>query len=187
MNEPLLVCLNFSPQIATLASARMKALTVLLLALTLLSCDGGLTPPPDVEPGFGGKIVFEPGTWPPTDSLINLWLVASQIYPLDSVKIFSGIFSNPPAIFLYPDFSTSLPLYVDSVTYAFYLPPATYRYIAILQQFGSEINIRSFRVVGVYGLNGSSADPQSVTLHEFQFIPNINLKVDFHKLPPQPF
>lgn len=165
----------------------MKYLVAIFLALIFLSCEGGLEPPPLVEPGFGGTITFVRDSWPPRDSLVNLWIVASQIYPLDSVKIFAGIFSDPPTIFVYPSFGESLPLFVVSASYDFFLPPAVYRYVAVLQQTHSDINIRNFRVVGVYASPSNPAEPGQVTVRDFAFVPNINIHVDFHKLPPQPF
>ncbi|MGA3246203.1 MAG: hypothetical protein ABSE41_16420, partial [Bacteroidota bacterium] len=67
----------------------MKKLLLAAIVMSLLSCDHGLEPPPSVQPGFGGTIYFEKGTWPASDSLVNLWLFASQLYPLDSAKIFT--------------------------------------------------------------------------------------------------
>ena len=51
----------------------MKKLLTLALAIVLLSCDHGLAPLPPVEPGFGGTVTFEKGSWPSADSLVNLW------------------------------------------------------------------------------------------------------------------
>lgn len=165
----------------------MRIVAALACCFVLLSCGPGLTPPPDVEPGFSGTIHFEPSTWPPQDSLYSLWIVASQIYPLDSVKIFAGLFSTPPSIFVHPGFTASLPFFVDSVSYSFPLPPGTYRYVGVLQQFREEISIRSLRVVGLYGTETVPPQPVEVRVNDFEFVEGINMRVNFHKLPPQPF
>lgn len=165
----------------------MRTVGLLLVAVLLLSCEPGLSPPPDIEPGCGGTIVFEKGTWPRADSLFNLWVFASQTYPLDSTKVFEGMFSNPPTIYLYPSIDQNLPFFVDSVSYAFPLPPASYRYIGVLQRFADQISVRSLRVVGVYGTKSDPPLPIPVVVTEFQFIRGININVNFHKLPPQPF
>lgn len=168
-------------------SQRMKYFAVIAIIVLFYSCDHGLAPPPAVEPGFGGTVYFAKGTWPPQDSLVNVWIFASQIYPLDSVKIFAGLLSNPPTIFVYPALDGNLPFFVDSVSYSFKLPPATYRYIGVLQRFQNEINVRSIRVVGLYSTNENPPLPIPVTVGDFQFVSGVSINVNFHKLPPQPF
>jgi len=165
----------------------MRRVALVAMACVALACEPGLTPPPDVEPGFGGVVRFERGTWPPRDSLVNLWIFASQIYPLDSAKIFAGLFSNPPSIYIYPSFTDNISLYVDSVTYAFKVPPATYRYVGVLQRFKDEITPRALRVVGVYVDRPNSMQPGEVHVRPYEFLRNIDINVNFHKLPLQPF
>ena len=178
--------LHFTPP-SGIFLPRMRILLALGCTVLVLSCEPGLSPPPDVEPGFGGTVYFERATWPPADSLYNLWIFASQVYPLDSVKIFAGLFSTPPTIFLYPGFTASLPFFVDSLSYAFNLPAATYQYVGVLQQFRDEISVRSLRVVGVHGAGTNPSQPLEVRVDDFQFLQGVNIRVNFHKLPPQPF
>lgn len=165
----------------------IKLLLVLPTAFLIASCEPGLTPPPEVRPGFGGTIYFQNGTWPPADSLLNLWLFASEIYPLDSASVFTGLFSNPPLILLYPATDQNLPFFVDSVSYAFSLPPGTYKYVGVLQRYANEFSVRSLRVVGIYGTTSDPPLPIPVIVSESQFISGIDMKVNFHKPPPQPF
>ncbi|HCA79881.1 MAG TPA: hypothetical protein DEP53_09120 [Bacteroidetes bacterium] len=165
----------------------MKKHLALALALLFLSCDHGLAPLPPIEPGFGGTIYFEKETWPPADSLVNLWVFASQIFPLDSEKVFQGLFSNPPAIYLYPAFDKNLPLFGDSVSYAFNLPPATYFYVGVLQRTANDINVRSLKVVGMYGTSDVPPIPIPVNVTDTGFLTGIDLRVNFRKPPPQPF
>ncbi|MBM4161443.1 MAG: hypothetical protein FJ217_10125 [Ignavibacteria bacterium] len=165
----------------------MRIVGVVFLVFLFLSCEPGLTVPPEVEPGFGGIVFFEKGTWPPQDSLFNLWVFASQIYPLDSLKVFEGLFADPPRIYLYPAIDRNLPLFVDSTSYAFALPPANYLYVGVLQRFASEITVRSLRVVGLYGTPDNPPLPIPVVVSGSQFIDGIDIRVNFHKPPPQPF
>jgi hypothetical protein len=165
----------------------MRKFLLLALASILLSCDHGLAPPPPVEPGFGGVVYFEKGTWPPIDSLVNLWVFASQVFPLDSEKVFVGLFSNPPTVYLYPAFDKNLPFFVDSVSYSFPLPPATYQYVGVIQRVMSEINIRGMKVVGMYGTNDVPSIPIPVIVNESDFTGGVNIRVNFHKPPTQPF
>jgi hypothetical protein len=164
-----------------------KSVLFLILAFFLVSCDHGLAPPPSVEPGFGGTIYFEKGTWPSPDSLNSLWLFASQVYPLDSSKVVSGLLSDPPTIYLYPASDRSLPSNVDSVSYTFNLPLATYKYIGVIQRFANDLNVHSLRVVGLYGTSDSPPVPIPVIVSDGTFTPGVTFTVNFRKPPPQPF
>ena len=160
-------------------------LIAVLSAGLLLSCDGGLTLPPDIEPGLSGVITVQ-GPWPIQDSVKTLWVFASQIFPIDSSKVASGILTNK--ILLYPSIAESLPYNFTSRSFNFALPPATYYYIGILQRFGDIlIDPKSYRVVGVYSDAGTPGIPKTVIVREFEVITGVNLTVDFYNLPPQPF
>jgi hypothetical protein len=178
--------LHLSGAITTLRR-RMKKFVLLALAALILSCDHGLAPPPPVEPGFGGTIYFEKGTWPALDSLVNLWVFASQVFPLDSEKIFQALLSDPPKIYLYPGIDKSLPLFVDSISFSFNLPPATYFYVGVLQRVASDIDVRNLKVVGVYGTSDVPPLPIPVVVSEGDFLAGVNIRVNFRKPPPQPF
>jgi len=165
----------------------MKRFLITLSCIFLFSCNGGLEPVIPVEPGFGGTIYFAPGSWPPADSLVSVWLFASQIYPLDSTTVFSGILSSPPQIFLYPAISQSLPFNVDSVEYRIDVPVGTYKYIGILHQFNTVLNIHSFHVVSFLPDSLHPSSPRILEIHDGEYVGNIDLHVDFRSLPPQPF
>jgi hypothetical protein len=167
--------------------AKMKKLILIAVAVSFLSCDHGLEPPSAVQPGFGGTITFEKGTWPASDSLINLWLFASQLYPLDSEKVFTGLLSDPPTIYLYPATDQNLPFFVDSISYAFHLPQGTYKYVGVLQHFETGISASTLRIVGIYGTNDVPPLPIPIIVSEGNFTPGINLNVNFRKPPPSPF
>ncbi len=165
----------------------MRKLPLAAIVALLLSCDHGLEPPPPVVPGFGGIVYFEKGTWPVVDSLFNLWIFASEVYPLDSAKVIQGLLSNPPTIYLYPSASGNLPFLVDSVSYTFALPPATYKYVGVIQRIANDLNVHSLRVVGMYGTNDNPPLPIPVIVSESNFVTGIDMKVNFLKPPPPPF
>jgi len=160
-------------------------LPVFISAAILLSCDGGLTLPPDIEPGLSGLLTVQ-GTWPPQDSVKTLWIFASQIFPIDSSKVASGILSNQ--ILLYPSIIESLPYNFSSRSFNFALPPATYYYIGVLQRFGDNtLDPNSYRVVGVYSDETTPGIPKTVTVRDYEVVSEVNLTVNFYNLPPQPF
>ncbi|MCI0708424.1 MAG: hypothetical protein L0Y80_13175 [Ignavibacteriae bacterium] len=164
----------------------MRIAGFILFTIALVSCDGGLAPI-DIEPGFGGTITFE-GAWPPQDSLVSLWLVASQDYPLDSLTVISGIISNPPRIYVYPSLTENLTQdSVASVQYSFFLPPAEYKYIAVVQRINQEYAASSLRIIGLYGMPTNPSEPRSVTVTASEFFGNIDITANFYQLPPQPF
>jgi hypothetical protein len=169
----------------------MKFFFLILLCVLLLSCDGGLAPLPPVELGFSGTVYFTPGSWPPADSLVSLMIFASKIYPLDSATVYAGLFSSPPAIFLYPSMSESLhPFNVDSIPYSFPLGSGSYKYIGVIQQTSNDLvtrGIRIFKVVGFYKDSINRSQPGAVMVNEFSQVKGINMDVDFRNPPPQPF
>ena len=165
---------------------------LVLCTIAWMSCDGGLSPTPPPKPGLGGTVYFAKGTWPGTptspDSLSNLWIFASQIYPLDSSLVINGLFSNPPTIFLYPSPIDNLPFYLDSVQYFFPLPVGTYKYIGVIQHIAPDFNsIRSLRVVGFAKDPTDLALPLRSQVMDGSVTSGININVDFHTPPPQPF
>ncbi|MBI4428963.1 MAG: hypothetical protein HY562_07575 [Ignavibacteriales bacterium] len=159
----------------------------IVVSVVLVSCDGGLEPIPPPEPGFAGTIRFISKTWPPPDSLINLWVFASQVYPLDSTSVLTGLFSQPQTIFLYPTDRDHVAINVDSASYEFPVPPATYRYIGVVQRFRSDFSVRSFRVVGFYIDPQNPGQPLAITVLEADRITGIDMTVDFQNPPVQPF
>jgi hypothetical protein len=190
-NRYLVQALHLVNPICTILVSIMRLLVLIILCLVLAACDGGLAPPPPAEPGFSGTVYFTPGSWPPADSLVSIMIFASKIYPLDSAAVVAGLFSNPPAIFLYPSISSSLqPFFVDSILYFFPLHSGTYKYIGVVQQISSDIlnrGIRVLRVVGFYKDSTNLSQPDSVIVSDAGRVKEINIHVDFRNPPPQPF
>ena len=162
-------------------------ISVILVTAFFSGCDGGLTPPPEIEPGFSGEIVFRQGTWPRSDSLFSLWLFASKIYPTDSVQVFNGIINTPPSIYLYPSFTENLPFGQDTLRYFFPLPPGNYIYIGVLHRFRNDISVSSLQVVGVYKDPADTSKNGQLAITEQTLFTGIDIHVDFHTLPVQPF
>lgn len=170
----------------------VKSLILPVLVIFSWSCNEGLSPAPPVRPGFSGTVLFATGTWPGNqnspDSLANLWVFASQDYPLDSALVFNGLFSNPPRVYLYPSFIANLPFYVDSCSFTFELPPGVYKYVGVIQHITPDYtSIRTMRVVGFASDSTAPSQPMSVTVIDGQITSGIIIKVDFHNPPPQPF
>jgi hypothetical protein len=169
----------------------LRFLVLIIFCLFLAGCDGGLAPLPPAEPGFSGTVYFAPGSWPPTDSLVSIMIFASKIYPLDSATTVSGLFSDPPMIFVYPSMSESLrPFFTDSISYVFPLRSGIYNYIGVVQQISSDVlhsSIRVFRVVGFYKNPANLSQPGNVTVNDSSQVKDINIQVDFRNPPPQPF
>ncbi|HEY6950787.1 MAG TPA: hypothetical protein VI758_00185 [Bacteroidota bacterium] len=164
---------------------------LVLCALVWIGCDGGLSPTPPAKPGISGTVYFARGSWPGTpsspDSLSNLWIFASQVYPLDSSQVLNYLTVSPLRIFLYPSIASNLPFYVDSVVYNFDLPVATYKYIGVIQHISTDLSIASFRVVGVAKDPADTTKPLQVNVVEGTIHQGININVDFHNPPAQPF
>jgi hypothetical protein len=51
----------------------------------------------------------------------------------------------------------------------------------------NDINIRSLKVVGVYGTSDTPPVPIAVVVTEDTFVTGIDIRVNFRKPPPQPF
>jgi hypothetical protein len=183
--------LHFDNSIRLVLVSLMRFLILINLCLFLGGCDGGLAPPPPAEPGFSGTVYFAPGSWPSTDSLVSIMIFASKIFPLDSATTVSGLFSDPPLIFVYPSMSESLrPFFIDSISYVFPLRSGTYKYIGVVQQISSDVlhnSIRVFRVVGFYKNPANLAQPGNVIVNDSSQVKDINIQVDFRNPPPQPF
>jgi hypothetical protein len=160
----------------------------ILFVFLLMGCNGGLSPTPPPKPGISGTVYFAKGSWPGSpDSLSNLWIFASQVYPLDSSLVFNGLFSSSPTIFLYPSVIQNLPLYVDTVNYFFSVPLGIYKYIGVIQHVSSSFSVRSMRVVGFARNQSDTAQPLQVQISEGAVADDVNIFVDFRNPPPQPF
>ena len=169
-----------------------KLVVTLYLFFLVVGCDGGLSPTPPFRPGFGGTVYFAQGTWPSQGNIKGLWVYASEVYPIRADTVFALYVAGK--FQLYPTVDTSLPYYVDSVDYEFRFEnperlPINFRYVGVLHWIQGEllpIDTTKYDIVGIYHEVDPNV-PKAVIVKEFQFVQGINIYVDFHKLPPQPF
>lgn len=160
-----------------------------ILSTLIISCDHGLAPPPKekIEQGILGTIYYK-GTFP--DSLKEHRLFAAKMYRKfrSMNEIIGLILSASDSIQIYPSITQSLPLTkIDSLNYRFVLPPAVYKYIAVAQTTGAILDSSKWKIVGIYSSDSLRIIPDQVNIEPGKFIENVNIHVDYDKLPPQPF
>lgn len=146
-----------------------------------IGCDHGISPTSEsVEPGFGGTIrVISP--WPPADSIRDLRVVAFRNYPPQNilVEVSSGnaVFSDSTLT----SREKIIPYKIQQSKVT-----GTFQYVVLAQQYGSNV-FTDWRAVGVYSPTNDPTKPGSITVPQNTFLPNIDITVDFTKLPPQTF
>jgi hypothetical protein len=147
-------------------------------------CDHGLEPAEENErTAISGTITYQ--NWPPADSLKDLRLVVFKQYP--PTDILMTVLSGQAVVYP-PIGSSGLPMNVDSYDYTMDIPAGVYEYTAVAQQYGDSIET-DWRAVGQYDTTGTGLDtiPTTLNVIENQILGNINITVDFHNLPYQPF
>ena len=159
-----------------------RLLGLLCLCILDVFCGNGLEPVDSAQQtltGFSGRITCL-STWPPSDSILTLRVVAVRRYPPTNIlEEFSAgrlEFSEPLQLNV-PE--QSFVIQKDTLRGAF-------EYIAIAQQYGSNI-FENWRVVGVYSKTGNPSSPSPLVLEKGRILQDINISIDFYHLPPQPF
>ena len=157
-------------------------MVMVVIYCMMTGCDKGIAPIEDSSAteiyGISGTIYFS--NWPPVDSVIDLRLVAFVNYP--PADIFSEVIQGRAK------YTDRLPYAVDSVNYTLIinpLPPDTIRCIAVGQQYGANIE-QDWRLVGIYYTPGDSVIPGRFYVPADSILSNINIAVDYKKLPHQP-
>ncbi|MDI6779000.1 MAG: hypothetical protein QME25_02215, partial [Bacteroidota bacterium] len=69
----------------------------------------------------------------------------------------------------------------------FVLQPDMYIYIAVAQAQGEITDPANWKIVGIYSSDSLRIIPDQVNIEPGKFIENVNIHVDYDKLPPQPF
>ncbi|MGD0338176.1 MAG: hypothetical protein ABSB78_05255 [Bacteroidota bacterium] len=148
-------------------------------------CDHGLGPSRPVQPGFSGIIRFQ-GTWP--QDTLELRLIASQAWrKFTSFTEIIALVVNTDSVKIYPPPAESgLPMGHDSVHYEFPVPASTYRYVAVVQRFGTN-PFADWRIIGVYDGGSGTNEPKDLVVPTDQVVSGIDILVDFSNPPPQPF
>jgi len=157
---------------------------IYVILVAIYSCDHGLRPTEPIQSeksGISGTIFYS--NWPTADSLYDLRLVVFKSYPPEN--IFEEISAG--RAFVYPAIGEeSLPFYVDSTEYLMELNPGHYEYVAVAQQYGSNL-FTDWLAAGQYDTLSSDDLPTAITVVEGELLEEINIEVDFDSLPPQPF
>ncbi len=162
-----------------------NSITALYFAVLFAGCNRGLAPTQpssSVQMGFGGTVRFV-SAWPPSDSVFDVRVVAFSNYPPSNIltEVSSGQAKVYPALG-----ANKVPLFVDSLSYTFYLDSAaTFRYVAVVIQDGSNY-LQDWKVVGAYGYSHGAGQPDSVVVTPGSFVNGINIDVDFKNTPPNP-
>ena len=167
---------------------------VLLLSslLLLAGCDKGLSPDPT---GFSGVITFI--NWPPADSILELRLAAFKDPPTDTSGLFlewvkgNVVIYPPVGTPAFRKFNESGQL-VDSIRYTSVLQgvttlePVRYSYVALAWRYGKD-PFKDWRPAGIYTLQPGSFTPALLTVFKHEFVAGIDIRCDFHNLPPRPW
>ena len=162
-----------------------NSITALYFAVLFAGSNRGLAPTQpssSVQMGFGGTVRFV-SAWPPSDSVFDVRVVAFSNYPPSNIltEVSSGQAKVYPALG-----ANKVPLFVDSLSYTFYLDSAaTFRYVAVVIQNGSNY-LQDWKVVGAYGYSHGAGQPDSVVVTPGSFVNGINIDVDFKNTPPNP-
>ncbi|MBS4029572.1 MAG: hypothetical protein KGZ58_13165 [Ignavibacteriales bacterium] len=152
-------------------------------------CNHGLEPYRETA-GFGGTIIYR-GNWPSPDSVIIVRLIASKISPPFNIDTVFVRVLRGDSVFLFPpdlNLIASLPKDTTQTSYEFFLPPGTYKYVAVAILVCPDIlSTQCFRIVGVLTENQTTFEPKKLIVPLNTFIRNQNIVVDYENLPPQPF
>jgi hypothetical protein len=161
----------------------MKQLLFISFAMLFIlsACDEGLAPDPvDAQtPGLGGTLTVT-SAWPPADSVRDLRIVAFRNYP--PVDILTEVLGGTA------QFSEQLVFGASPQSWRIVLDgmKGRFEYVVAAQQFGGNL-FQDWRVVGVYTATGDVNQPTAVDLGDGRYIGDLEIKVDFTNLPPQPF
>ncbi len=175
-------------------SKRWHSGALLLWAVAILAggCDKGLGPIHE-ETGFEGIIHYS--NWPPIDQVWELRLLVFENVPSDSsslVQLLLSSITNPGSIVLYPALGTpGLPKLVDTTHYKLTTSGSTllvkrYNYIVLAWRYGPNSFV-DWRPAGVYTYNQTTLEPAPVNVRNRRLLENIDIFVDFTKLPPKPW
>lgn len=159
----------------------------LLLTFIASSCQEGLAPVGKVNLNsyingiiryVGGKAKF-----PDSSQVFGIYAAAFKKFPSDSGGIINEILKGNVYLKL-----ESLPYPADSSEFSLEIPyadaPVNIEYIVIAMQTGS--SIQSQKAIGVFTESGDNTKPSQIFVEKGRTY-NINIKVDFDSLPPQPF
>ena len=156
------------------------------MAFVLLSCDKGLSPVTVQPPGTGiGGTIHYVSSWPPRDSIYELWVAAIPKLPEDSSEnsfvqdYFNGTIKLSDTLSRFDDSGSVRAFKIVGMS------PQTYDYVGVIQQYGPSYT--DLRVIGIYGYSTTHPFPSPVTVTEGASTDGLEIVVDFKNIPPQPF
>ena len=158
---------------------------VLCFLLVATSCDHGLAPPDPAskKTGISGTITFV--NWPVDTLLYDLRLVAFKNFPPQDIitEITQG------GATVYPPITEgSMPFYIDSIEYLMELPPGNIEYLMVAHQYRPAfLDTNSWQAVGQYDTTPADALPTEIIVQAGVLLQDIDIAVDFNRLPIQPF
>lgn len=156
----------------------------IFLSFLFQACDHGLKPDgidANQRSGISGYIQYQ--NWPPADSLKDLRLVIFKKFPPQDIlgEVISG------NAIVYPGLNESnLPYFVDTTIFSVDLDPGTYEYVVVAMQYGANIST-DWLAVGQYDTVMADPFPTTISVRPGTILKEINIDVDFHNLPIQPF
>lgn len=161
----------------------------IIIALNFLSCDKGISPLPEQPEisGFEGTVFFLT-SWP--DSIRRTYLVIFKeplLQPSDFVIFNLKFLSNEIP------FGTQVYKFSSLDTAIIPVQPGPfesgeYHYVAVAHQTTEELSLarKDWFVSGVYYANNDTTKPGVLRIEKNKITRNVNIRVDFRRLPPQP-
>ena len=157
---------------------------IILAAIFLVSCDGGLAPTePGLEnkTGFGGTITFV-GNWDPEITQTNIVLFKDPLLSEADFNIQNLRYLSTAIPFGTTEYSYNS---IDSILFG-NVEAGKYAYLAVVQTKAEQISMdrKDWFVVGVYQSEGT--EPGEIKIEENKFKFDVNIVCDFNNPPPQP-
>jgi hypothetical protein len=181
--------MNIHTKKDTLMKRIFSLLLVLLLLPNFSACNKGIEPLPERAEisGFEGTVYFV-SPWP--DSIRRTYLVIFKnplLQPSDFVVFNLKFLSNEipfgTQVYKFSSLDSAL-IPVSPGPFE----PGEYHYVAVAHQTTEELSLarKDWFVSGVYYTNNDTTKPGILKIEENRITKNVNIRVDFRKLPKQP-
>jgi hypothetical protein len=156
---------------------------LLCFLLFILACDHGLAPtdPGSKKTGISGRITF--ANQPADTARYDLRLVAFNNFP--PADIITEVSQGEAVV--YPAITEEgLPFDLDHVDYLMELSPGTIGYLVVAHQYGPSF-MNDWQAVGQYDTMLADSLPTAIVIEPGKLLTDIDIEVDFNRLPIQPF
>jgi len=163
-------------------------LLALVVSFSIISCDKGIAPYPEVnagQVGFDGKVTFY-GSWP--DSVQQTYIVVFKQALQSSSDFFPPNLSYVVGPIPYGTTEYSYNSIDNNGVSSFSLTPGSYNYVVVAQSTKSTLSLNrsDWTVVGIYYLSGDTTNPGTLIIKSGEITHNINITCNFDNPPPQP-